>query len=74
MTDFVFRDDVPLPNPRSKNQYPDWSKMKVGQSVLFKGTYNNVKSAARYAGKRHNMKFAVRNFKKDGTVGVWRIA
>jgi len=48
--------------------------MKVGQSVLFKGTYNNVKSAARYAGKRHNMKFAVRNFKKDGTVGVWRIA
>ena len=72
MNDFVFRDDIPLPNPRGKDKYPDWSKMKVHQSVIIEGLkYENIRSATQYAGRRHKMKFSVRKL-IDGTIGVWR--
>lgn len=61
---------VPMPPP-TKGIYP-FGSMEVGDSFEAKATRGAVSAAASDYGKRHGLKFSVRQI--DGTIRVWRIA
>lgn len=72
--------DIPLPDPKRSRRY-NFNELAVGQMAFFPSAAedspkaNTLRQTARNSGKRHNMRFAVREIELDGVpgAGVWRI-
>ena len=75
--EYKIEKNIPVPKLKQKGQsiYP-FVEMAVGDS-FFVGdkSIERIRSAASWAGKRHNMKFTVTKNQANGIVGarVWRI-
>lgn len=69
MPEYKIESNIPMPVRKAKSKYP-FAEMKVGDSFQFelrRGKATHIQTAAFYAAKKLNMKFAIRETR------CWRI-
>lgn len=77
MTAYIIETNIPIPKTGRPTKWP-FSKMKVNESVLVKGTACNAANcpgynAAKQVERKTGMTFVGRA-QGDGTVRIWRIS